>query len=189
LARIANRKALLVLAAVFIVTAWGKNYWTAESPTDDGRNFKLSSSAFVPGGTIPRLFSCDGSDISPALKWTEPPHGSKSLALIVDDPDAPAGVWVHWVLYDLPASARGLPQSVPKDAELEGGARQGLNDFRHLGYGGPCPPRGPAHRYIFKLYSLDTKLGLEAGATKAVLEKAMKGHILARAELIGRYGR
>jgi Raf kinase inhibitor-like YbhB/YbcL family protein len=123
------------------------------------------------------------------LAWTDPPAGTKSFSLIVDDPDAPAGTWIHWVLYDLPASATGLPENVPKENELSSGARQGRNDFRRTGYGGPCPPKGPAHRYFFKLYALDAKTNLKPGATKTDLEKAMKGHVLAEAHLIGRYQR
>ncbi len=150
---------------------------------------KLTSPAFETGGTIPKKFTCDGPDVSPALKWSDPPSGTQSFAVIMDDPDAPMGTWVHWVLYDLPAEARELPEGVPKQSELSSGARQGRNDFPLVGYGGPCPPRGPAHRYFFKLYALDGKTGLKAGATKADLEKAMKGHILGQGELMGRYKR
>ena len=150
---------------------------------------KLTTTAFQPGGTIPKKFTCDGPDVSPQLAWSDPPGGTQSFALIMDDPDAPVGTWVHWVLYDLPASARELPEGVPKDNELQSGARQGRNDFRKIGYGGPCPPAGPAHRYFFKLYALDTKTNLKAGATKAELEKAMQGHITAQAEVMGRYQR
>lgn len=150
---------------------------------------KLTSPAFETGGTIPKKFTCDGPDVSPALKWSDPPSGTQSFAVIMDDPDAPMGTWVHWVLYDLPADARELPEGVPKQSELSSGARQGRNDFPHVGYGGPCPPRGPAHRYFFKLYALDGKTGLKAGATKADLEKAMKGHVLGQGELMGRYKR
>ena len=149
----------------------------------------LTSSAFSPGGTIPRKHTCDGPDVSPALNWTDPPAGTQSWALIMDDPDAPVGTWVHWVLYDLPAAARALPENMPKQEQLPDGSRQGRNDFRRTGYGGPCPPAGPAHRYFFKLYALDAKLGLRAGATKADVERAMQGHILGQAELMGRYGR
>jgi len=151
--------------------------------------FDLHSSAFTHGGETPKKFTCLGEDVSPALRWGEPPPGTQSLALIVDDPDAPAGAWVHWVLFDLPASARELPENVPKENELPGGARQGRNDFRKIGYGGPCPPAGPAHRYFFKLYALDRKPDLAAGTTKAAVEKAMTGHILAHAELMGKYRR
>ena len=150
---------------------------------------ELKTTAFAPGGAIPKKFTCDGPDVSPALTWGAPPAGTQSFALIMDDPDAPVGTWVHWVLYDLPAAARELAENVPKSEELAGGARQGRNDFRKTGYGGPCPPPGPPHRYFFKLYALDAKLNLKAGATKADVEKAMKGRILAQAELVGRYGR
>ncbi len=150
---------------------------------------KLTSSAFSPGGIVPKKFTCDGPDLSPALAWTEPPAGTQSFGLIMDDPDAPVGTWVHWVIYDLPASARELAEDVPKKDELPSGARQGRNDFRRIGYGGPCPPPGPAHRYFFKLYALDAATKLKGGATKADLERAMKGHILEQAELMGRYQR
>ena len=150
---------------------------------------QISSPAFSAGEAIPRKFTCDGPDVSPQLKWNEPPANTKSFALIMDDPDAPAGTWVHWVLYDLPADTGELPEGVRKQEQLSSGARQGRNDFGKIGYGGPCPPAGKAHRYFFKLYALDTKLNLKSGATKADLERAMKGRILAQAELIGRYGR
>jgi len=149
---------------------------------------QLTTSAFSSGSTIPRKFTCDGPDVSPAVSWTEPPPGTQSFTLIMDDPDAPAGTWVHWVLYELPPSARGLPEGVAKDRELPDGSRQGRNDFGKIGYNGPCPPRGPVHRYFFKLYALNTKLSLKAGATKAELERAMTGHILAQAELMGKFG-
>lgn len=149
--------------------------------------FHLTSTAFENGATIPRKFTCDGPDVSPALSWTEPPAGTKGLAIIVDDPDAPSGTWVHWVLYDLPAGTRELPEGVPKDRELPGGARQGRNDFGKIGYNGPCPPKGSLHRYFFKLYALDVRSNLKAGASKSDLEQAMKGHILAQAGIIGRF--
>ncbi len=152
-------------------------------------NFKLSSTFFVPGGMIPKQFTCDGTDLSPALEWSGAPENTRSFSLIADDPDAPVGTWVHWVLYDLPADAKELAEGVPKDEQLSNGARQGRNDFRRIGYGGPCPPPGPAHRYFFKLYALDAQLNLKAGASKADVEKAMAGHILAQATLLGRYQR
>ncbi len=150
---------------------------------------KLTTTAFQPGAAIPKKFTCDGPDVSPALAWTDAPAGTQSFALIMDDPDAPVGTWVHWVLYDLPGTTRELAEGVPGQEELPSGARQGRNDFRRIGYGGPCPPAGPAHRYFFKLYALDSKTSLKPGATKADVEKAMKGHILAQAELMGRYQR
>jgi len=150
---------------------------------------QISSPAFSAGVAIPKKFTCDGPDVSPQLKWNEPPANAKSFALIMDDPDAPVGTWVHWVLYDLPADTGELPEGVAKQEQLASGARQGRNDFGKSGYGGPCPPPGKAHRYFFKLYALDTKLNLKSGSTKADVERAMKGHILSQAELIGRYGR
>ena len=149
--------------------------------------FQLKTSAFSNGGVIPPKFTCDGADVSPALSWNDPPAGTKAFALIMDDPDAPAGTWVHWVLYDLPTRVRELPEGVPKAKDLEIGARQGSNDFRRIGYGGPCPPRGATHRYSFRLYALDRHTQLPSGAVKRDLEHAMKGHILAQSELIGRF--
>lgn len=150
---------------------------------------QLSSKAFHDGEPIPRKYTCDGQDASPDLAWSGAPEETKSLALIVDDPDAPGGVWVHWVLYDLPAETHELPAGMPKDRELRNGARQGKNDFGEIGYNGPCPPSGPAHRYFFKLYALREKSGLSAGATKADLERVMKGMIIGQATLTGKFGR
>lgn len=148
----------------------------------------LTSSAFTHGAMIPKDYTCDGKDISPPLSWSDPPEKTQSFALIMDDPDAPMGTWVHWVIYNIPATARGLPEGVPKDADLPDGSRQGRNSWRRIGYGGPCPPSG-THRYFFKLYALDTVLTLASGATKDELLKAMEGHILAQAEFMGRYSR
>ena len=150
--------------------------------------FELTSPAFAAGEPIPPRYTCDGDDVSPPLAWSDPPPGTQSLALICDDPDAPVGTWVHWVLYDLPADARELPEAVPADAELPGGGRQGNNSWPRLGYGGPCPPSG-SHRYFFKLYALDTVLDLDAGASKKQVLGAMEGHVLAEAELMGVYSR
>jgi len=152
-------------------------------------SFSISSPSFQNGKDIPKKFTCDGDDVSPALSWTDPPPGSKSFALIADDPDAPRGTWTHWVLFDLPATTTSLPEVVPKVAELSGGGRQGTNDFPKIGYGGPCPPPGKPHRYFFKLYALDSKLNLKAGASKQEVEQAMQNHILGKTELMGKYGR
>ena len=152
-------------------------------------SFSLQSPGFSQGADIPRNFTCDGPDLSPALSWNEPPAGTQSLAIVMDDPDAPVGVWVHWVLFDLPAATRELSEGVAKKDVLDNAARQGRNDFGRIGYGGPCPPPGKPHRYFFKLYALDAPTHLKSGATKAELERAMKGHILAQAELMGRYKR
>ena len=148
----------------------------------------LSSSAFTEGAPIPALHTCEGKEISPPFAWTDPPVDTKSLALISDDPDAPGKTWVHWVLYNVPPSARMLPAGFPTTQELPDGTRQGMTDFGRTGYGGPCPPSG-THRYYFKLYALDTMLSLSSGATKAQVESAMHGHILAHAQLMGTYRR
>src|SRR5271165_7216095 len=152
-------------------------------------SFQISSSAFSPGETIPKKFTCDGPDLSPQLSWREAPEGAQSFALIMDDPDAPVGTWVHWMLYDLPGDMKGLPEGVAKVEQLDSGARQGRNDFGNIGYGGPCPPGSKVHRYFFKLYALNAKLNLRAGASKKDLEQAMKGHILGQTEVMGKYGR
>lgn len=152
-------------------------------------NFTLSSSSFTNGELIPKKFTCDGADVSPQLSWTSPPPNTKALALIADDPDAPMGTWTHWVLYDLPADARLLSENLAKTPELPDGSRQGKNDFGKIGFNGPCPPPGKAHRYFFKLYALDGKLGLAAGSGKQAVEETIKAHTLAQAQLIGKYGR
>lgn len=149
---------------------------------------ELKSNAFDEGGMIPAKYTCDAENVSPPLSWNSVPDGTKSLALVCDDPDAPVGTWVHWVLFNLPPDSSGLPEHVPPQKELSNGARQGSNDFRKIGYGGPCPPGG-THRYFFKLYALDTVLDLQAGNTKAALERAMQGQILAEARLMGTYRR
>ncbi len=149
---------------------------------------KLESSAFTANSLIPAKYTCDGQDVSPALSWDEPPAGTWSLALIADDPDAPMGTWVHWVLYNLSPDVRELAEGIPAQAQPPVGGMHGITDFKRLGYGGPCPPGG-THRYFFKLYALDRTLDLKPGATKEQLLQAMSGHILATAELMGRYTR
>lgn len=152
-------------------------------------SFKISTPSFSNGGNIAQKFTCDGADVSPQLSWSEPPSGAKTLALLVDDPDAPVGNWNHWTMWNVPATVRSLTEGVPKDAELPDGSRQGQNDFRKIGYNGPCPPAGKPHRYYFKLYALGAKLDLKPAATKKDVEAAMKGHILAQSDWMGRYGR
>lgn len=151
--------------------------------------FQLTVHDFEAGGVIPVTFTCDGANVSPALSWMEAPADTESLALIMDDPDAPGQTWVHWVIYDLPASPQKLRQDVRPEKTLASGARQGTNDFKRIGYGGPCPPPGAPHRYYFRLYALDSALDLPAGATRAALDAAMRRHVLARAEYFGRYQR
>ncbi len=152
---------------------------------------QVTSSAFQEGETIPKKYTGDGSDLSPPLRWTGAPAGTKSLAIICDDPDAPAGTWVHWVLFNLPADTRELEEGVPTKETLPNGARQGKNSWgsNNIGYRGPSPPPGKPHRYFFKVYALDAMLDLAAGADKAQLEKAMKGHVLGQGQMMGKYGR
>ena len=149
----------------------------------------VSSPAFQEGDTIPTKYTCQGQDVSPPLAWSEPPVGTQSLALIVDDPDAPGGVFTHWVLFNIPSDSRQLPEAVPTQAQLPSGALHGKNDFGRIGYGGPCPPPGRPHRYQFTLYALDQPLDLEAGVSKKQLLAAMQGHILAQGQLTGTYQR
>ena len=151
--------------------------------------FTIQSSDFTQGGDIPRGFTCDGEDRSPALSWSGAPEGTKAFALIADDPDAPVGTWVHWVIFNISAKTQSLAAGVEKKEQLADGSKQGRNDFRKVGYGGPCPPPGKPHRYFFKLYALGAELPLQAGASKADVEKAMTGHTLGKAELMGRYKR
>lgn len=149
----------------------------------------IHSSAFDDGDSIPQKYTCDGEDISPPLLWMGAPNGTETFTLIVDDPDAPLGVFTHWVLFNLPEDVEALPEGVPRLGTLEFGGVQGMNDFGNIGYGGPCPPPGKPHEYRFHLYALDTDLKLVEGASKQDLLKAMDDHVLAEAEITGVYGR
>ena len=151
--------------------------------------FEIKTDAFSPEGDIPAQYTCDGQNFSPSLHWQSPPQAAKSFALVVDDPDAPLGGWIHWVVYGIPADVRQLEEGIPKSETLINGSKQGITDFRRPGYEGPCPPPGKPHRYYFKLYALDTLLNLPPGQTKAKLLETMAGHILAEARLMGRYQR
>ncbi|MGP8201030.1 MAG: YbhB/YbcL family Raf kinase inhibitor-like protein [Limisphaerales bacterium] len=164
---------------------------TAENSPSNGAAMKLhlTTTAFAEGQPIPQRHAFDNQDLSPALQWSGVPPAARSLALICDDPDAPVGTWVHWVIYDLSPATAGLSEGVPKSPELADGAKQGMNDYKRIGYGGPCPPPGKAHRYFFKLYALDTELKLKPGVTKKDLLKAMDGHVLAEGQLMGTYQR
>ena len=152
-------------------------------------SFRLTSTAFKEGHAIPVEHSGDGADTSPPLAWTGGPTETASFALICEDPDAPRGIWVHWVLFNLPAVTDELSSGIPQQSTLARGAVQGKNDFGKIGYGGPAPPPGKPHRYFFRLYALDTLLQLPAGATKQQLVTAMQGHILAESQLMGTYQR
>jgi Raf kinase inhibitor-like YbhB/YbcL family protein len=153
-----------------------------------GATLTLSSSS-LQDGRVPKEFTCDGEDKSPLLDWTAAPSGTKTFALTVTDPDAPGGIFTHWVIYNLPANTAGLPEGVPKRGQLANGSRQGKTDFGKIGYGGPCPPAGKPRRYVFSLYAMDTSVDVPAGAPRSQVESAMQGHVLARGELTARSGR
>ncbi len=157
-------------------------------PEGSKTEMKISSLSFKEGEIIPSVFTCDGENISPQLSWTGSPVNTKSFALISDDPDAPSGDWVHWVIYNIPSSVSELPKNIPKNKTLGNGTKQGMNDFRKIGYDGPCPPGG-THRYYFKLYALDYLMDKDEGLTKKELLSAMEGHILSEAQLMGKYKR
>ena len=179
----------LVIAALFSVSVTSTVHLSVKLRAEETAKFKLNTHSFSDGADIPKKYTCDGEDVSPELHWTDQPSAAKSFTLIVDDPDAPSGTWVHWVLVDLPGNAHDLPEGAGKTGALPGGAQQGINDFKKAVYGGPCPPPGKSHRYFFKLYALDSKLSLRAAPTKAEVEKAMRGHILGQGELVGQYRR
>jgi Raf kinase inhibitor-like YbhB/YbcL family protein len=148
----------------------------------------VSSRAFASMQAIPSQYTCDGPDLFPPLAWQNVPQNAASIVLICDDPDAPAGIWVHWVCYDIPPQVDSIAEASPKTDTLPCGAKQGINDFGRTGYGGPCPPGG-THRYFFKVYALDKMLNLPPGKTKKEIEKAMKGRVIAQGEIIGKYSR
>jgi len=149
---------------------------------------KVTSSAFKEGEMIPKSYAGDGDNMSPPLNWTGAPQGTRSFAIISDDPDAPRGDWVHWVVFNIPASVTSVDEGIPQEKLLADGSRQGTNDSRKIGYDGPCPPSG-VHRYFFKVHALDTMLDLKSGAAKKELLKAMEGRILAKGHIMGRYKR
>jgi hypothetical protein len=158
-------------------------------PPETHKQMEISSSAFKNGQPIPGQYTCDDKNISPPLAWNGAPTGTESLVLMVDDPDAPGGVWTHWVVFDLPADASGLSEDAAKTDSVFEKAKQGLNDFKNAVYGGPCPPGGSQHRYFFKIYALDIKLGLPSGASRKAVEAAMAKHILAQGQVMGTYRR
>ena len=180
---------LLVAASfgVLVMSACGST--TSPDPSSPDATLELTSAAFGRGESIPQTYTCDGEDISPPLSWGDPPEGTESFALILDDPDAPVGTWVHWVLFNIPADKRSLPEGIPARDQLSDGSLHGQNSWKRNDYGGPCPPSGSTHRYVLMLYALDTTLDLEAGATKRNVLKAMDGHVLAEGELTGEYSR
>lgn len=149
---------------------------------------KISSTAFAHEDMIPVRYTCDGHNVSPPLQWSKAPADTDSFALICDDPDALSGTWVHWVIFNIPPDVNGLPENMPQQKDVSGLGRNGKNDDGNFGYDGPAPPSG-IHRYYFKLYALDAMLNLKPGITKEALLKAMKGHVLAEAQIMGKYGR
>lgn len=194
---------MIATVLILLLTAWpiaglqlpgegfNRSEYTEASQAQGGRTmaFTLTTTAFSAGGEIPKKNTCDGADLSPALAWNDAPAGTQTFALIADDPDAPVGTWTHWVIWNIPAKLTGLAENVLKTETLADGTRQGRNDFQRVGYGGPCPPPGKPHRYFFRLYALDSKLDLRAGSSRAELEHAISGHVLAQTELMGKYGR
>ena len=173
----------MLMVLVLIVAADVRGQQGASS------KIELTTTSFTPGGFMPKRFTCEAADVSPALSWTDPPAGTESFAIIEDDPDAPSGTFVHWLVYDLPAAYRRLPEGLSGNDQMAGGGRQGTNDFSRTGYSGPCPPPGKPHRYFIRVYALDAKTNLRPAATRAELGAAMQGHILAQAELMGRFKR
>jgi Raf kinase inhibitor-like YbhB/YbcL family protein len=181
------RRAMLIATAVVAIHtgAPGAGAERERNPM----SINLTSIAFQDGQPIPIKYTCQGLDVSPPLQWSVAPTTAKGLVLICDDPDAPVGTWVHWVLYHLPARATGLPEGVPTTDTLNNGAHQGVNDFKRVGYGGPCPPPGGPHRYFFKLYAVDIDVTLKPRPTKQEVMRAIEGHIVAEGQLMGTYQR
>ncbi|KAA0249457.1 MAG: YbhB/YbcL family Raf kinase inhibitor-like protein [Candidatus Jettenia sp.] len=178
----------LFITLITLCFCQSKNQSYANTTGEQKMKIEIKSPAFEEGSMIPQKYTCDGEDFSPPLSWSSVPGGTKSLALICDDPDAPMGTWVHWVLFNLPANVQELSENIPHQKTLGNGAKQGTTDFKKIGYGGPCPPGG-THRYYFKFYALDTEINLDAGITKQQLLKAMEGHIIAEGQLMGKYKR
>ena len=183
-----HRFSFAIGIAVFLATAFFAKSVILQ-PIDPSKQMQVTSTAFKNMQPIPRDYTCDGKNNSPPLSWSKPPAGTKSFALIVDDPDSPGGTWTHWVVFDLPADTSELSEDAAKSQFASGAVKEGLNDFKHIGYGGPCPPAGKSHRYMFKVYALDTVLGLKSGASKKEVEAAMVKHILGQGQLIGTYQR
>lgn len=151
--------------------------------------FTVTVPAFAPGAEVPKQYTCQGEDISPALRWTGAPAKTVSYAIVMEDPDASAGVWVHWVLWNVPRSTTSLQEGVPRNDQLDDGSQQGRTSFGKVGYYGPCPPPGQTHRYFFRLYALDAKLNLPGDTDRTQLDAAMKGHVLAQTEYMGTFHR
>jgi len=182
-------RVLVLLTTLGLVTVLLVSCGVGEQLPEEEKTLSITSTAFQEGDKIPDNYTSQGQDISPPLDWSEPPEGTQSFVLIMDDPDAPGGTFTHWVIFNIPSNSRGLPEAVPAEDQLSDGTLQGKNDFGRIGYGGPSPPPGPAHRYKFTLYALDQSLDLTAGASKKQVLDAIEGHILAQGELTGIYQR
>ncbi|MGC2111458.1 MAG: YbhB/YbcL family Raf kinase inhibitor-like protein [Candidatus Korobacteraceae bacterium] len=176
-----------IVSIIFLLAVGVRSAAAQQTAPNLAGTLALTSPAFGAGSEIPKQDSCKGADISPTLAWSGAPSRTVSFALIVDDPDAPHGTWVHWVLWNLPAATHALPEAEPKRAQLDDGSQQGQNSFHKIGYNGPCPPGGQTHRYFFRLYALDVKLNLPAGTDRAALDGATKGHVLAQTEYMGTF--
>lgn len=176
-----------IIILTFVMLFWGLHH-DAFAAKKGGKKMQITSSAFTEGSMVPAKYTCDGQDISPPLEWKNVPAGTKSFALVSDDPDAPMGTWVHWVAYNIPSNITKLDEDVKPEKEFKNKMRQGSNSWPKIGYGGPCPPSG-THRYYFTLFALDTVLDIKPGATKAQVLQAMKGHALEEAQLMGKYKR
>ncbi|MBI5778185.1 MAG: YbhB/YbcL family Raf kinase inhibitor-like protein [Planctomycetes bacterium] len=178
---------ILLLICISLIIGCSRNDVADPAVKGNEAVIKLTSPAFRDGGAIPAKYTADGQDISPALAWVDVPTGTKTFVLVCDDPDAPGGTWVHWLMYNIPVTVSGLPDGVPVQEVLDNGAQQGKSDFKRPAYGGPAPPSG-THRYFFKLYALDSALQLEPKTTtKDVLVNAMAGHIIGKGQLMGTY--
>lgn len=180
---------LLMFAISSNVACQDRQQRTGDTASQSTSAMKIQSSAFAAGAAIPSKYTCSGENVSPPLAWSGVPEKAKSLVLIVHDPDAPSGDYTHWLLYAMPGGTSQLAENVAKEQEIAGLGRQGTNDFRKIGYGGPCPPPGKPHRYLFHLYALDVQPDLAAGARRAEVESAIRGHVVAEGELMGTFGR
>ena len=185
----ADRHVVLVLFLLLAVSCSSGNYEIRSQHEGLKSNIQMTSSAFRDGGDIPSRYTCDGENVSPPLRWDGAPSDTRTFALIADDPDAPGGTWVHWVLYNIPGGITELAEAGSVGEATSEGALNGTNDFKQLGYGAPCPPPGRPHRYFFKLYALDAQVDLEAGATEESLLSAMEGHVVGEAQVVGKYQR
>lgn len=183
-----NRR-LLIAAVTFVFIAAALYVLLIFCARGDPISLVVSSPGFKSGERIPVLYTCDGTDISPRLSWSGAPAGVKTYALIMDDPDSAGGTFTHWVIFNVPGDAMGLPENVPRDRSLDNGAAQGKNDFGKIGYNGPCPPASKIHHYTFHLYALDTVLSLDPGVSASEVRTAMQGHVIAHGELMGTYSR